>query len=136
MKSQNTEPIKYRKHEWYDIVRDRPMYGIQALIPGRLLGQMPRWLHCQSNGTPLIYTNSSERDAKLKELRTTSRKPDRLTMKTPIYRNLEPGEHIQEGDEYSIDGKTWHKSTGQGVYDPRRLWPMRRKVAAQPSDQP
>ena len=61
--------ISFRKHDWYDGIANKPMFGIQ----GKATGFEARWAHCAADGKPLVFHTEAERDAELKRLRKRAR---------------------------------------------------------------
>lgn len=56
-------PDRYRKHDFYDMKRGFPLYGVDARVrPGK-------WMHLAEKGKPVLFDAPEDRDAKLKELR-------------------------------------------------------------------
>lgn len=55
--------MKYRKHNWLDINKNIPLFGIQAKRP-----EDAKWLHCCEGSDPLLFEAEKDRDLKLKEL--------------------------------------------------------------------
>lgn len=56
--------MKYRAHNWLDIKKCIPLFGIQAKRP-----EDTKWLHCCEGSDPLLFEDEGARNTKLREFK-------------------------------------------------------------------
>lgn len=48
--------MKTKTHNWYDAVKQRPLFGIMVFVRGK-------WHNAMRDGRPMLFENEADRDA-------------------------------------------------------------------------